>query len=212
MAEIQLRLTEAENAKTGRLGTVSWIIQGINLEDAQFCWAEDEEHDWEAHVADLEDDSKLVDDEISAEDMGLWMPSSVPHNQVTLAHLLALQAEKLELRRGQASDCLEKFGWLLVIRLSSTVNTLEALILCGLGQDPSKKLNIIRVHNGKQDQTDTWMDEFYRVNWLKAKARWNRWEERLSLVQHEMGWTVLVWKAFTAEAEEKFKDKLLVMI
>jgi hypothetical protein len=30
----------------------------------------------------------------------------------------------------------------------------------------------------------------YRVNWLKAKARWNRWEEELSLVQHEMGWTI----------------------
>jgi hypothetical protein len=80
------------------------------------------------------------------------------------------------------------------------------------------------------------------VNWLKAKARWNRWEKELSLVQHEMGWTlswfkyqgekwqlrwhqatkpghqpyahkqVLVWKAFAAEAEEKFKDKLLIMI
>ncbi|KAG2126646.1 hypothetical protein BD769DRAFT_1357508 [Suillus cothurnatus] len=81
----------------------------------------------------------------------------------------------------------------------------------------------------------------YRVNWLKAKARWNRWEEELSLVQHEMGWTigwfkyqeekwhqqwneamksghqpyayrqVLVWKAFVMEAEEKFKDKLLII-
>jgi hypothetical protein len=36
MAEIRLRLTKAENAETGRLGTVSWIIQGINLEDAQY--------------------------------------------------------------------------------------------------------------------------------------------------------------------------------
>lgn len=36
MAEIRLRLTEAENVETGRLGTVSWIIQGINLEDAQY--------------------------------------------------------------------------------------------------------------------------------------------------------------------------------
>ncbi|KAG2116345.1 hypothetical protein BD769DRAFT_1338325, partial [Suillus cothurnatus] len=134
MAEIRLRLTEAENAETEKLETVSWIIQGINLEntqdglrsefrrlpsdataaqkatleekqqklsaritafhetadamtegieleagtvhkdDARFCWAEDEEHDWEAHVADFEDDSELVDNKISAEDMGLWMP------------------------------------------------------------------------------------------------------------------------------------------
>ncbi|KAG2111109.1 hypothetical protein DEU56DRAFT_762242 [Suillus clintonianus] len=365
MAEIRLRLTEAENAETGRLGTVSWIIQGINLEDAQdglrsefrrlpsdatatqkatleekrqkisaritafhetadamtegieleagtvhkddarFCWAEDEEHDWEAHVADLEDDSELVDDEISAEDMGLWMPSSVLHDQVTSAHLLALQAEELELRRGQANDCLEKIRLALgdkaviyrqhfrsadsvwtgtrskqeaqrcrikidkyvrsyqrarsaMERLGMDRESLETVyqeILAEqlsidkevteenrFGQGSDKLAWFWRVNNGKQDQTDTWMDEFYRVNWLKAKARWNRWEEELSLVQHEMGWTVswfkyqeekwqlrwhqatkpghqpyahkqvLVWKAFTAEAEEKFKDKLLIMI
>ncbi|KAG1720096.1 hypothetical protein EDB19DRAFT_1966009 [Suillus lakei] len=95
--------------------TADAMTEGIGLEagmvhkdDARFCWAEDEEYDWEAHVADLEDDSELVDEEISAEDMSLWMPSSVPHDQVTSAHLLALQAEKLELRQGQANDCLEK--------------------------------------------------------------------------------------------------------
>jgi hypothetical protein len=36
MAEIRLRLTELENLETGRSGSVSWIIQGINLEDAQY--------------------------------------------------------------------------------------------------------------------------------------------------------------------------------
>ncbi|KAG2126995.1 hypothetical protein BD769DRAFT_1357460, partial [Suillus cothurnatus] len=110
------------------------------------------------------------------------------------------------------------------------------------GQGSDKLAWFWRVNNGKQDQTDTWMDEFYRVNWLKAKARWNRWEEELSLVQHKMWWTVswfkyqeekwqlhwhqatkpghqpyahkqvLMWKAFAAEADEKFKDKLLIMI
>ena len=35
MAEIRLRLTESENDEMGRSGSVSWIIQGINLEDAQ---------------------------------------------------------------------------------------------------------------------------------------------------------------------------------
>jgi hypothetical protein len=52
-----------------------------------------------------------VDDEIPAEDMGLWLPSSVPYDQVFLAHLLALQAEELELKKGQANDCLERI-WL----------------------------------------------------------------------------------------------------
>ena len=30
----------------------------------------------------------------------------------------------------------------------------------------------------------------YRISWLRAKARYTRWEEELSLVKHEMTWTV----------------------
>lgn len=30
----------------------------------------------------------------------------------------------------------------------------------------------------------------YRISWLRAKARYNRWEEEVSLVKHEMQWTV----------------------
>ena len=35
MSEIRLKLTESEYADTGRIGTVSWLIGGINLEDSQ---------------------------------------------------------------------------------------------------------------------------------------------------------------------------------
>ena len=31
----------------------------------------------------------------------------------------------------------------------------------------------------------------YRVNWLRAKARVDRWLEELMLVKHEMKWTTL---------------------
>lgn len=31
----------------------------------------------------------------------------------------------------------------------------------------------------------------YRVNWLRAKARRDRWDEELKLVKHEMSWVVL---------------------
>ncbi|KAG1893128.1 uncharacterized protein F5891DRAFT_986194, partial [Suillus fuscotomentosus] len=356
MAEIRLRLTEAENAETGRLGIVSWIIQGINLEDAQdglrsdirqlpsdataaqkklsaritkfhetadamtegieleagivhtddprFCKANDEEQDWEIHPVNLKDDSELVDDEIPAEDMGLWMPSSVPHDQVFSVHLSALQAEELELRKGQANNCLERIRLALGhkaviyrqhfrsansvwtgtrskqearrchIKIEKYVQSYQrarlAMERLGMDQDSleniyqeilPEQLNIDkevteenrfgqgsdklawfwRVNGAKKSQKDAWMNEFYRVNWLKAKARWNRWEEELSLVKHEMGWTigwfkhqeekwhqrwnqamksghqpyayrqVLVWKAFVTEAEEKFKDKLLII-
>jgi len=34
----------------------------------------------------------------------------------------------------------------------------------------------------------------YRVNWLRAKARVDRWLEEEVLVKHEMGWTILWFK------------------
>lgn len=30
----------------------------------------------------------------------------------------------------------------------------------------------------------------YRVNWLRAKARYTRWQEEENLVSHEMQWTI----------------------
>lgn len=41
-----------------------------------------------------------------------------------------------------------------------------------------------------------------RVNWLRAKARRDRWTEELELVQKEMVWTV---RGFNKKAEE-WKD------
>ncbi|KAG1895091.1 uncharacterized protein F5891DRAFT_1194606 [Suillus fuscotomentosus] len=35
-----------------------------------------------------------------------------------------------------------------------------------------------------------WMNEFYRVHWLRTKALRDRWVEELILVEHEMGWTL----------------------
>ncbi|KAG2752022.1 hypothetical protein P692DRAFT_20725514, partial [Suillus brevipes Sb2] len=34
-----------------------------------------------------------------------------------------------------------------------------------------------------------WLNEFYRVHWLRAKALKDRWEEEHLLVRHEMNWT-----------------------
>jgi hypothetical protein len=34
----------------------------------------------------------------------------------------------------------------------------------------------------------------YRVNFLRAKARFDRWDEELNLVQHEMQWCVLYFE------------------
>ncbi|KAI5999465.1 hypothetical protein EDC04DRAFT_2584286, partial [Pisolithus marmoratus] len=34
----------------------------------------------------------------------------------------------------------------------------------------------------------------YQINWLKARARRDRWKEEVSLVRHEMLWTGLWFK------------------
>ncbi|KAG1871356.1 hypothetical protein DFJ58DRAFT_713869 [Suillus subalutaceus] len=41
---------------------------------------------------------------------------------------------------------------------------------------------------GDSDSSD-WLNEFYRVHWLRTKALRDRWVEELLLVQHEMNWT-----------------------
>jgi hypothetical protein len=63
---------------------------------------------------------------------------------------------------------LKKFGWLLVIRLSSTVNTLEVLILCGLGQDPSKKLNVVISKSTRMSEVIKGQDQLWRdLAWIE---------------------------------------------
>ncbi|KAI6131227.1 hypothetical protein EV401DRAFT_1884110 [Pisolithus croceorrhizus] len=57
------------------------------------------------------------------------------------------------------------------------------------------------------------MEEFYRINWLKARARRDRWKEEVSLVRHEMLWTCLwfeyhkdMWEKRALESTEPGKE------
>lgn len=77
----------------------------VHVDDPQFCMAEADEQAWE--VSD-EDDSELIDEEIPAEDMVIWMPSSMTHEHANVLGLAKLQEEELALGKGQANDCLEK--------------------------------------------------------------------------------------------------------
>ncbi|KAG1877467.1 hypothetical protein F4604DRAFT_1680133 [Suillus subluteus] len=67
-----------------------------------------------------------------------------------------------------------------------------------------------RINNAEDSQKNKWMDEFYHVNWLKAKARYDHWSEELKLVQHEMFWTVSWFRTqearWRARADESTKD------
>jgi hypothetical protein len=43
----------------------------------------------------------------------------------------------------------------------------------------------------------------YRVNWLRAKARFNRWDEELTIVRNEMVWIVEFFRHQKAKWEER---------
>ncbi|KAI6011485.1 hypothetical protein EDC04DRAFT_2609884 [Pisolithus marmoratus] len=63
-----------------------------------------------------------------------------------------------------------------------------------------------RMMNGEQSQLNGgaggFMEEFYRINWLKARERRDRWKEEVSLVRHEMLWTGL-WFGYHKNMWEK---------
>lgn len=47
--------------------------------------------------------------------------------------------------------------------------------------------------------------EVYRVNWLRAKARYTRWKEEYNMVRHEMEWTVKYFQYREKEWQERRK-------
>src|ERR1700727_2605395 len=46
----------------------------------------------------------------------------------------------------------------------------------------------------------------YRVSWLRAKARFDRWSEELRLVEHEMQWTVNWFRGKEGEWRKRLQD------
>ena len=51
--------------------------------------------------------------------------------------------------------------------------------------------------------------EVFRVSWLKAKARYDRWNEEFQMVQAEMFWTTLWFKHQENEWERRFKKAIV---
>ncbi|KAG0696999.1 hypothetical protein DFH29DRAFT_1024097, partial [Suillus ampliporus] len=240
---------------------VSWLINGINLEDAhsrdtlrvdiwqlprdasaaQRAVVEEKRQKLAARISkyhettntmtqglevnsdmeelgqeavDLEVALEEISEEVAAEVMGIWMPSLMPHQDALALGLGALQAEELQLRQGQANDCLEKLQQALVHKAiiyhqhfqsadSTWVGTRSKqeafrcrikIDKCGRSyqraRDAMQKLGV-----DEETLTSVYQEiQPSQVNWLKAKARWQRWEEELSLVRHEMGWTTSLTK------------------
>ncbi|KAG1886594.1 hypothetical protein F4604DRAFT_1571859, partial [Suillus subluteus] len=242
-------------------------IGTVHSDDPRFCRTDNDGNEW-VEVSD-EEISEDIDEEILTEEMGIWMPSSSSqHNRLTLG-LGPLQAEELELRKGQANDCLENLRMALghkaliyrqyfrsadstwagtrskqearrcQLKIDKYVRSYQrarsAMQRLGMeeatlgsiyreilptelsidkevteenrfGQGSDRLAWFWRVNNGNECQEDAWMDEFYRVNWLKAKARWSRWQEELSLVRHEMGWTINWFKYHQKEWNRRWQQ------
>ncbi|KAG1729111.1 uncharacterized protein EDB91DRAFT_1085887 [Suillus paluster] len=242
-------------------------IGTVHSDDPRFCRTDNDGNEW-VEVSD-EEISEDIDEEILTEEMGIWMPSSTSrHNRLTLG-LGPLQAEELELQKGQANDCLENLRMALghkaliyrqyfrsadstwagtrskqearrcQLKIDKYVRSYQrarsAMQHLGMdeatlgsiyreilptelsidkevteenrfGQGSDRLAWFWRVNNASEGQEDAWMDEFYRVNWLKAKARWSRWQEELSLVRHEMGWTINWFKYHQKEWNRRWQQ------
>ncbi|KAG1866919.1 hypothetical protein F4604DRAFT_1585294 [Suillus subluteus] len=226
--------------------------EGAPLDNPELCLEE-------ADISNMEDpeeeDILDFDGNIDspAEVTEIWMPSWAASGHIMDDVVLALRQEELELRKGQANDCLEKLRQALGDRsvvfrekihsnksvhhqgtrskkelqtITLSINrhargysrARAAMLHLGADSDtvavyqPLKPQDLVvskevteenrhgqgsdklawfwRINNTEDSQKNLWMNEFYRVNWLKAKARYDRWSEELKLVQHEMFWTI----------------------
>jgi hypothetical protein len=64
------------------------------------------------------------------------------------------------------------------------------------------KLEYIVDRRSELTAANTWL-LVYRVNWLRAKARYDRWDEELTLVKSEMTWTLLFFDWHRKKWEER---------
>ncbi|KAG1732280.1 hypothetical protein EDB19DRAFT_1831399 [Suillus lakei] len=83
------------------------------------------------------------------------------------------------------------------------------------GQGSDRLTWFWRINNAEDSQKNQWIMnvinlfssfQAYCVNWLKAKARYDRWSEELKLVQHEMFWTVSWFGTRRSRADKSIKD------
>ncbi|KAH7919749.1 hypothetical protein BV22DRAFT_1022428, partial [Leucogyrophana mollusca] len=103
-------------------------------------------------------------------------------------HIRSYQRARKAIRRlSRDETIIGKYREITVADLSVNQDVTEENRY-GQGSDKMAWFWIMGQQNG--DQSDAWMNEFYRVNWLKAKARYLRWEEELEIVRHEMDWVV----------------------
>ncbi|KAG0697969.1 hypothetical protein DFH29DRAFT_878331 [Suillus ampliporus] len=233
--------------------------EGAPLDNPELCLEEADTSNMEdPEEEDILDFDSNIDS--PAEVTEIWIPSWAASGHIMDDVVLALGQEELELRKGQANDCLEKLCQALGDRsvvfrekihsnksvhhqgtrskkelqtITLSINrhargysrARAAMLRLGADSDtvavyqPIKPQDLVgsdklawfwRINNAEDSQKNIWMNEFYRVNWLKAKARYNRWSEELKLVQHEMFWTISWFRTqeerWRVRADESIKN------
>ncbi|KAI6034671.1 hypothetical protein BKA83DRAFT_4461027 [Pisolithus microcarpus] len=253
----------------------------IPQDDPAFCVQEDQEKEdgefWEDDDTVLEAPDEEVQ-ELASELMSIWMPSSIGAAKLMELGLHDLLKEEMELRIGQANDCLDRL-WTdlgskamlyrqnfrtanstregtrtkkeiqkVVVRINKHVRSYQrarkAILRLDLNDNIGEKYKEIqpedlavskevteenRFGQGVSKMAWFWMvdgeqnllngdsgglmEEFYHINWLKARARRDRWREEVSLVRHEMLWTTLwfqyqkeIWETQALQSTEPGKE------
>ncbi|KAI6161829.1 hypothetical protein EDD17DRAFT_1480227 [Pisolithus thermaeus] len=253
----------------------------IPQDDPAFCAQEDQEKEdgefWEDDDTVLEAPDEEVQ-ELASELMSIWMPSSIGAAKLMEIGLHDLLKEEMELRIGQANDCLDQLQTDLgskamlyrqnfrtanstregtrtkkeiqkvVVRINKHVRSYQrarkAILRLDLNDNIGEKFKEIQPEDlavskevteengfGQGVSKMAWfwmvdgeqnllngdsgglMEEFYHINWLKARARRDRWREEVSLVRHEMLWTTLwfqyqkeIWETRALQSTEPGKE------
>ncbi|KAN0086260.1 hypothetical protein V8E55_007394 [Tylopilus felleus] len=179
---------------------------------------------WQGPQVDEEEEEHLEDDVMDAnpENIQLCMPSSFGGFNLKKAGLHHLVDEEIQLRVGQANVCLEKLRNDLGEKRSSTSNQTDTRFKQNIRRVGLKVNRDVRSYHravaaltsleatnnvlgkyrtitheeleGADYRSSDWNNEFFRVSWLKSRARYERWREELEMVKHEMMWTTLWFK------------------
>ncbi|KAG1733409.1 uncharacterized protein EDB91DRAFT_1084462 [Suillus paluster] len=220
--EQELRLLEENGqqpAPARRRGAATWLAEGLSIEEAQEARAASDREpmtgDRAALLFELE---KVV----------IPLPSNLGQGRCTELGAADMIHQEHVLREGQANDALHNIRVHLAdkaVIFRKTVRTaksqakstrawaqIHAVDRANISRSapPSPDPNARGQRNsmlawfwsmdveGDSDSSD-WLNEFYQVHWLRAKALRDRWEEEMLLVQHEMNWT---YNFFLHKAEQ----------
>ncbi|KAI6009268.1 hypothetical protein EDC04DRAFT_2610636 [Pisolithus marmoratus] len=239
----EVKISEKRQRLSSRIEKFHTMAKHFAKDDPAFCGSDEEEHEDREFWDDDERDWEAPEEEVEGmalELMSIWMPSSIGAAKLTELGLHDLLKEERELRIGQANDHLDQLrtdlgnkAMLEGTRTKKEIQKVVARAILRLDPDGNmaskevteenrfgqgtSKLAWFWVIDGEKSQLNVeaggLMEEFYRINWLKVRARRDRWKEEVSLVRHEMLWTGLwfeyhkkMWEQRALQSTEPGKE------